>query len=1051
MSLLAAEDDAATSSPHNKAAEAAQGHNCGGGIVTGAGPEGLVSSSGLTLPAVQQASQGRKDVQETKLPSKLQRWGRLGGATELAPDGSPQKSGPEQQPVGIRDSVAPLRITQGGIPLERYRAKLEECAALHAKLDEMATAQSVTQEQLYAARGECDALRNEILRLRDMLATATGELSIHQRQVLHLERENLVLRTESRKQQMEGATAGDQTDLSTQSIQAPSYGSHMQTIASGPAWTPTPPQQHGISGNLRSSRRLTRMSTSNAPDAVELYVKECFRSNVIPHMELLQSLYEGRQLAGVEPPLTYVQLKALQKVIMDSKWVSGEPVQPTGTRPSGRLCGQRCNRLGDTASNGMRWFEKLDTMTFRCENWRSSITLVVELIRSLPHTRNVELFNISDESVMRQLAETLAMEHHVDVLSLPELALNDEGLVTLFTLILRRDQLATSNATGKKQEQSTGIPVVDPGVVPVTRNIMGDSMLSQMKTAAADGDGVPPPTLKRGGASNGSMFGMYCLDLGRCILSNPTYVFKSFRCPALEVLVLPSSREMRDIHVRNILEACPRLHTLDISGNTALSTACVKYIAEHRSLKVLRMENCPGIGCLDITNVEVLFASLLYVISLHAPGLRRLPVPISHSRVLFDFKAPNLREITLKGIIVDAGTLSPFTKSTNEGVDSPTLNLSSMSGCERAGSLDHVRQSSEAIIQLLSAGFISCTFADDRELKQFVRRQQQLLRLSLHNCKGVKDSHLSHLPPTLLELDLGNVAQLNNKSLDIISNNLPQLIKLNLKNAGPQISNAGVRSLHGLVHLEVLNLLLLPQVETDVVSGLASELTRLRKLYHETAIVGPRDLATAASTAVNTIVCRVDEEDSTKSAVEKCGKELLQLRDETSLSLWMEAQLPRPQSIFPSRATLAHTVDFNASNPPLTTNTTFYEMAMQGFSSGGGGDGNRHVTRKRPTSNYKSDPANSSNEGGETVNVLVVGSDDGLSEAAAMTTGGEEENVGNDDACEKSLSTNSYNYGQVENVLDEKNRLVIDRKPLGPWDEEDLVEEHRKHSPNGPK
>ncbi|SCU68514.1 leucine-rich repeat protein (LRRP), putative [Trypanosoma equiperdum] len=995
-----------------------------------------------TLPTVRSASQGGKEVEDTMSSSRRLRWGHLSNASVPALESAAPKAGLEEQAHAseVKKPAVPCRISPSGIPVERYRQKLEECASLHHQLQEMVSAHCVTQEQLCGVRAECDCLKNEIVRLRDLLATTTSELGIQQQHVVELERENLKLREELREKQVEGMTSQRKMNyiLSNSTVSPQGGGVATYTRYSprpSPATvvlpvTPTLMVQPGLTG------------AKNVLDAVELYVRECFRTNVLPHVELIHSLYDGGRLAAVDPPLTHAQLKALQRVLADVKWeveVSGIPVETYVSRKP-RLQG-RSQRLKDPDVSYPLWFNKLETLTFRSESWRTCLGLIVEIVRSLKSARYLELFGISDASTMQQLAETLIMEQHVEALSLPEVELDDEGLITLFTLITRRDHLGSPNTNWETCDNENQA-LQESGPAAASEAAPNDAQTENKESASPEAGAALTPVGKSSPTKT-LWFGVRCLDLSRCKVTDPTNVFSLFRCPVLEVLVLPPSNQLGDVHLRGILEGCPHLHTIDISGNTALTTACVKYIGRHSTIKVLRLENCPGIDQLDLPNVEVLFSSLSYVIKLHAPELRRLPVPVVHSRVLFNFKAPRLREITLKGIVVDRGTLDSLKETAGEdSACEPKLARSVLSSCDKSAYSDGQKQSTAATMQLLCAGFIDCTFTAESEVREFTKKQKALLRFSLHGCKGVVDANLTRLPATLMDLDVSDAARLTNRGLEIIATTLPQLIRLNLKNAGPQISNEGIRLLRGLVNLEVLNLLRLPQILPEVVSAVANDLPWLRKLYHETAVVGPRSVVAATSAPVHLDVLREDDEDTTRNAVGECAKELLQLRNETALAFWMDAQLPKPTSLIPPRTAAADSIDLNAPNPPLTANTTFYEAACRKLSRSG--NGSAFGSQRRAITPRNADAAANQNEESEKVNVLVVSSGDDSPLMASMSGGVEGVNADCGDVDDKSFSTAPDQLRAMENALDEKNRLVIEKKPLGPWDEEDLVEKHRR-------
>ncbi|KAG8341140.1 putative leucine-rich repeat protein [Trypanosoma vivax] len=1018
--------------------------------------------SACTLPAlpVMQQTVDSKDKRTSTPLSKEST--RFSGPNSMQFSTSFKMSEPQtpcQLPPDIKKPLMQPRFAPPGVSMARYKGKLEECANLHRQLQELATVNSATREQLYGVRAECDSFRKEILRLRDILSTTTDELHSKHHRMVDLERENTQLREELRAKQMQEMRPERRIDCMLShtcggNCCLPSSQSNCVLTDYGIDPTRSSRVPHLTEGgDARMTSQLVHEDTMNSTGAIGTYVSECFRVGLLPHMEILHSLHDGGRLAAVEPPITFAQLNVVQRLVSSATWDNktnaADPMAVCHLSASGQLAAA-------LKAHSLQWCNNVELLTFRSETWHTSISLLLSIIRALKCVHTVEVFAISDVVVMQQLAEILLMELHVEALSLPELSLDDEGLVALFALISRRRQLSDTNGP---HEQVVGpspkpIRLNDSAALPakvVHGGSVGDKMASvsdqtvdvevieinaesvRATTRPSEGDSGHARTTNSTKEDSKAPLTLHCLDLGRCTVTNPTSTFRMFQCDSLKVLILPSCAGLRDIHIRDIVGACPSLHTLDVTGNPGLSSTCIMYISAHAQLKVLRIENCPGISHLNLANIEVLFSSLSYVISLRAPELRRLPVPITHSRVLFNFVAPKLTEITLKGIVVDHGTLKPFADTESlEGVVSrlytPMLSSSSAPVVEKVSS-------GKGGIQLLSVGFIDCTFVVESELQNFVKQQNQLLRFSVHGCRGVTDSHLLRLPCTLLELDVGGVGHLTNKSIEYFVNRLTQLLKLNLKNAGQSINNNGIRLLKGLVNLEVLNLLQMPQITPEVVAAVVSELPQLRELYHESAIVGPCPKALLHTSTVR--VWRSDEEDATRHAVGECAKELLQLRDETALALWMEAQLPKPVSRLCSHSTAAYCMGLGQTKPMF--DTTYYNAARQrlseyGISSITVGPGSMspgdcpNITT--PLEEQKPD-------------VLVLG-EENINVLSPLQKGEEEALAAECEEC--SASSTSNNYRALEDAMDEKGRIAMEKKPLGPWDEEDVVKEHRRGS-----
>ncbi|EAN95355.1 putative leucine-rich repeat protein [Trypanosoma cruzi] len=1021
-----------------------------------------------------------------------------------------------EQPSASRNLLA-----SGGIPLQRYRAKLEECADLHRRLQDTCVELSVTREHLCSVKVDRSNLINEIERLRDVLFVTTTELQSMQQRVEELERENKHMSVELRglqalsmcpSRRMEIITTLRATPYDTDAGKSENiYGTNTDSFAPGDMGARRRLTNSAAALCLESNpsllrRSLTCTDTLKPTDILASYVCECFRTEVVPHMELLHSLYDGSRLMAVDPPVTHAQLSALKRVLVEAAagttrigGAGAASIRRLEKRPLPRVGGRRLSPL----TSAKRWNCQVELLSFRCENWHASTSVLLYMIRSIESVRHVEIFSLTDVAVLRQLAEALLMAPHVEVLSLPELSLADDGLAVLFSFMVRQEQLVTkapasivetkSSTRTKYEPLGSNEPQKGIGVLSHNRDHKEDEDDDGAGGIGGEDEEGEEASCKLGDhsaqvSSEGRyvepQFSIPCLDLSRCRIDHPTGLFRTFRGPLVKVLVLTGCSALRDAHVRDVLEACPQLHTIDLSGNEGLTTACVRYISQHERLKVLRLENCPAIKRLELANVEVLFSSLAYVTRLYAPELCRLPVPLTQSHVLFDLYAPKLREIILKGIVVDRGTLAAFVHNGSNGCAgerevSSSLRAHSSSArpveknfleeqqqqeqqppreCE--GEDEEMEEKQEFqeeqqeqqqeqqeeeeeenqhepgdVPQLLSVGFIGCLIASASELNSFMKQQTQLLRLSLHGCHGLVDSSLAWLPHTLMELDLGGVAQLTGSSVNVIATRLPQLIKLSLKNAGTSIQNADLHRLRGLGNLEVLNLLGLPQLFPEVVAAVVEALPQLRVLYHETVVVARTHPTTVLQ------VNRIDEEDTTHHDIQHCLKELLQLRNETALALWMEAQLPKPAQLLPCRNGARSGTEMGAKQPPLTINTTFYEATQLELSQQG--------RFTMALENEEEEEPSTAENGENTVeqekpDVLTISSDH--EEAMPHEFFDGEGDNDEDDENEKSKQSLYDTHRRTESGMDEKSRLAIEQTPLGPWGAADIVAEHRQNS-----
>lgn len=964
-------------------------------------------------------------------------------------------------------SKPPLPV---GIPMSRYRTKVEECAELYNRLHEASMELHTTREHMVNTNVEYGKLVDEIDRLRDMLNMMTTELQAMQQRAKGLERENTQLRSELRSKQAAAVGVNRRTDVSFAFPTTAAYGGGVpiRKGGDGPGTLVSPSMAESkTSLRLTSSAAAIRLGnkpllenrqvhaeSATATDGLAAYVRECFRTNVVPHMELLRSLYNGGCLMAVDPPITHAQLSALKRVLV-------EVGEFTSLSDNNYRLSPCSNSLYSTSpSQSAPWIQRIGLISLCSDNWHTCIGIVLYMIRSLQSVRHLELFSINDAKIMQQLTEALLMASHVEELSLPGLCLTDEGLDVLFSFMKRHELMTGAKINNRvktvsllEEKMTCESNRTSPNAAITTNAIIHQSDSPRIHSAGVRSSLDADP-------NNTPESMVHTLDLSLCTISHPTTLFRSFSGPMLEVLILTGCAGLRDVHVRGILEVCPRLHTVDFSGSEGLTTACITYISQHPRLNVLRLENCPAIKRLDLENIEVLFSSLAYVTRLYAPELRRLPVPITHSQVLFDFYAPKLVEIILKGIVVDRGTLNAFANTTGGGDGdggtekltlSPPLptSLSANTTISEKPPLEKQQEEEEEKEdgekergqtpklqrdppQLLSVGFIDCLIASSLEFQLFIKQQSQLLRLSLHGSQGVADVHLARLSPVLTELDLGNVAQLTGSSIEVIVRRLPQLIKLNLKNAGKAIQDEDIHRLHALGCLEVLNLLGLPQLLPGVVSAVAGALRQLRVLYHETAVV-----ETTGPTSVMRVE-RTDEEDTMRQEIKNCAKELLELRNENALAFWMEARLPKPKELLPARRVPTRCVDLGIPQPPLTANTTFYEITRRMISPHGNCE-----SMSMEEYYMESEGATETPKPESTKMLLCSGNDDKTTLPHPLPPVEENNTDDDDDGSRRSADDVRPS---VETAMDERGRLAIEKAPIGPWDEADIVAERRQQS-----
>eukprot|EP00796_Vickermania_ingenoplastis_P000600 gene600-329_t len=421
--------------------------------------------------------------------------------------------------------------------------------------------------------------------------------------------------------------------------------------------------------------RTHRPRDVNNPVLME-YLSHCFHHGCAPHVEALRSMYRGDgSLLMVKPPVAFDQLEVYEKLLFT---------------PQPSLLGLW------SASH-------LHSVSMRFEDPCAGVSILARMIPRLPLLQELEVFGVHTTASMHRLTEALAVAANVEVLSLPQLAVNDEGLVLLWNLLRQREQVsnkpqdeehvkAADAMASLRREKKHGAPSAastpsNAGSrrhASVVSSHRGKAITAKELTTgaskphdtprSADGGAVAAAAPQRGCTDEFQKdeakmleptaahkeLQIRTLDLSHCHVVD-SMTIKSICCPGVEVLFLAGlAAAVTDTALHCVLKkCCPSLHTLDISGCTRVTTDAMKYFNRHEHLVVLRAENCPLIKKLELDYVEVLYSPLNYVNELNMPALRRLPVPLENGSLLRCFVAPQLEELSVHAIHIDRNTLQP--------------------------------------------------------------------------------------------------------------------------------------------------------------------------------------------------------------------------------------------------------------------------------------------------------------------------------------------------------------------------------------------------------
>ncbi|CAG9569668.1 putative leucine-rich repeat protein [Leishmania major strain Friedlin] len=697
--------------------------------------------------------------------------------------------------------------TLPSIPLDRYRAKLEECAELHRQLEELAQTKEAVEQRLASCQAEAVQLRQTVHRLEC---------------VVQLRNEELVLLRDYRRQR--GGGGGDGA-LASMRMVLPAAEAAAQSLdrargGAGQQFT------HAAEG------------AAAADQAVILeYIRTSCYVGCPTHPQLIQSFFaasSGEALVATEPPLTYAQGSVLHRLLTQT--------------PIGWGAAAAAAAAVAELSAFRTWAcEHLRTFSVRFEDAYAGVSILSDaLLHSLPSLAQLEVWGVDSDAALTKLADALVGATQVRELSLPELVVGDEGLQALWRLLRIR---------GSMHAPCTA-------AVPAETSCAADSLALALCT----------------------------LDLSACHIKDPL-TLAQLHCPSVEVLLLPPTDRVTDSFLAEVLQRCPRLHTLDLSGCARLTDACVEFFnSAAPQLRVLALEHCPHVHRLQLDHVEVLLSSLAHVHALTSRSLRVLPLPVQQRVVLTSLVAPRLSQISLHGLPVDEEVLRRLNGRSGE-----------VDGCEQG-------------VRLTSVTFSECTFVSDDVFAGFLQSQTDLQKLSLFHCKGLSNAcwvAKRGLPifAALHTLELVNLRTLTDEALRELTQACPALQQLNLHGAGwSHLTDISIRQLDQLSELRVLNLLALnPDLVTaPVVTALVQRLPQLQRLYHETAItlaghsksvesgdrgalhpVGAVDI-TSASVSSSVIVERSDAEARWRAALRDYPLRMLRLQHHSALVLWTD-------------------------------------------------------------------------------------------------------------------------------------------------------------------
>lgn len=272
------------------------------------------------------------------------------------------------------------------------------------------------------------------------------------------------------------------------------------------------------------------------------------------------------------------------------------------------------------------------------------------------------------------------------------------------------------------------------------------------------------------------------LDFSQCYFKDAEKGFVMYG-GRLESLILAQQRFFTFDEVRRALESCAGstfLTHLSLQGTMVDNRVC-SYLDTMPHVKELNL-----VQCNHITHI-----ALKHVTHLHTDGRR-----------VIEFTCPSLVEMC-----------TPLTNFAPAIVKMPKIQeLSFVNATLTKREMELLGQNCQTVLELK---FLGCKL---ESLETALRQLRSIRSLSLHSCKGVRDSDITYLFEPLEELDLTDNFVLTDSVLDAVAR-CPRLRRLSLKRC-QNITDLGIQKLEGHAALEFVNCLGLKKVSGAAVQRL---------------------------------------------------------------------------------------------------------------------------------------------------------------------------------------------------------------------------------------
>ncbi|GET86306.1 leucine-rich repeat protein, putative [Leishmania tarentolae] len=417
--------------------------------------------------------------------------------------------------------------TAPSIPLDRYLAKVEECAELHRQLEVLAHAKESVEQRLANSQAEGIQLRQTVHRLECMV---------------QLRNEELVLLRDYRRQRGVGGANGTPTPM-------------RMALPAEEVCASSLTRTHSRTGQALAN--ASRCAAAADQEMIREYIRTSCYVGCPTHPQLIQCFFAApsvEALVATEPPLTYAQASVLHRLF----------TQPPIGCVTASVAGTSVFRAWVT--------EHLRTFSVRFEDAYAGVSILSDALpHSLPALAQLEVWCVDSDAALTKLTDALVGATQVRELSLPELVVSDEGLQVLWRLLRTRGSMHVPRTAAVPPETScTDVLALEVCTLDLSACHIKDPLtLTQFYCPSVEVLLLPPTdrlTDSLLAEVLQSCPRLHTLDLSGCErLTDACVEFFNSAAPQLRVLALehcPHVHRLHLDHVEVLLSSLAHVHTL---------------------------------------------------------------------------------------------------------------------------------------------------------------------------------------------------------------------------------------------------------------------------------------------------------------------------------------------------------------------------------------------------------------------------------------------------------------------------------------------------------